>query len=416
MASVVLVLALGWMSGAQGQATADTAGAPLLFGDAVEPGQPNPPPVAWPRSGTHAKASAAAPSHLRWAVLRCSFAGGPPHPHATADIRRIFEKPDVGVFAFFDRHSRGLLSQQIAWTADVALPKSWSAYWAEAGGTSPFLDATTRDCLSGASRALDDITAVALFYNSDINCCSYGSFYQLPVGDDTRQISAIWMSANGSNVASIVAHEVAHSLGVRHSNNSDRDFDTTDNAWDIMSSYYRNAVRDDELLLLPHGFHPYHRQLLGWLAAEDVVDVAAAVGPDRTVEEILRPGELLRVHFDEQHGLTVHFRGIGSTDDGKRTEPAIFIDELDTTRVEPLWVVDEALPVPNVADTDTSFFTRGESWVVEAAVVGRAVMVDVVSVSADDATVRIHLGPPPQPVLVFANQFESSQEQSAHAQ
>lgn len=394
--------------------TAYAANPLMLWADPIDPTAPAPAPqpLSDPRT---AKSTPATPTHLRWAILRCNFAGSPAQIQTPAQQRRVFERPEVGVFAFFERQSRGRLSQEVAWVAEVPLPKSVGDYWNSVSGISGFLEVTTADCLDGANRNLTDITAISVVFNDVFTCCAYGSRYPLNDGTQTRSVGAIWMPPEMARRASVVAHEVAHTFGIFHSNNTDRDWDTTDSAWDLMSNHHLNAVRDSELILLPHSLHPYQRHVLGWLDADELVEVFVGEGPDRSETFVLPPGKLLRLHYDGQRGMTVHFRGVGHTDDGLRTEPAVFVNELDTGRVEPLWVVDEGVPLPNVASTDTSYFTRGESWVVEEATPGRALMVEVIGVTGEAATVRVHLGPPPPPVELFASDFEAISEGPSHA-
>lgn len=402
----VLLLGLLVSGGVQAQA-------PMLWGDSLDDSFPSPAPASWPQGegGATALSKTAAPSDLRWALLRCTYPGSPAQPLTSAQTRRLFEKPDTGLFAFFDRQSRGALNQEIAFVVDVPLPQTVGGYWSQATSVSAFLLASTADCLAGAaqSNSLDSVTAVAVFYNDVIDCCAYGGPYTLNLpGGGTRRVPAVWLPPAAHTQPIVIAHEMMHGLNIGHSNNTDRDFDTTDNLWDLMSNTKLNRQMDPEIGPLPRGMHAYHRHTLGWLDASQVTDVQIAEGDDRTEEIVLGPHSLARLHFTPTSGLTVSFRRAGHADEGERTQPAVFIDELDTWRAQPLWVVDEALPLPTVAGTSSSYFTAGESWVVDEAVPGRAVMVEVVSVSAVDAVVRAHLGPPPPPVQIWRNGFESA--------
>lgn len=387
------------------------AAVPMLWGDPVDGEGPAPEPVPLPAHWSPAKlvSNYGGPQHVRWAVLRCSYRDSPPHPLSLSATRRVFEKPEVGTFAFFDRASRGLVTQEIAWTAEVALPHSLPGYWQQHNSVSGFLEATTGDCLGGANRSLDGITGIAVFYNDSIDCCAYGSRYQMPLPDGgTRDVNAVWIPARSSQHPGIIAHELVHSFGVGHSDNSDGDWDTTDNAWDLMSSAVLNVQHDSEIGPLPRGMHQWHRHRLGWLDPSLVAEVHASEGEDRTESFTLDPGSLLRIHSTSTQGFAVTFDGAGHSDNGARTEPAVFINTLDLGHPYHLKVIDEALPIPNFAQTHTSYFTAGESWAVEEVVPGRALLIEVTEVSSASAQVRIHLGPLPPPVAVFADQFETA--------
>lgn len=356
-----------------------------------------------------AAAKDAAPQDLRWAVLRCSYPDSPPQPLTASQTRRMFEKPNSGLFAFFDRQSRGMLHQQVDWVADIALPQSRAAYWSQVTSVPAFLSRTTADCLSRAPHNLDGVTAVAVFLNDAIDCCAYGGPYTLTLpGGGTRRVPGVWLPPAAHAQPILLAHEMLHGLNIGHSNNSDGDASTTDNWWDVMSNINANRVEDAEIGPLPRGLHAYHRQVLGWLAPEDVTDVDLAAGDDRSLDIELDVDSLARLHATADTGWVLSFRSAGHADEGVRTEPAVFIDELDVRRPQALWVVDDDLPIPTIANTPTSYFTHGESWVVEEAVPGRALMVEVLAVSSEAATVRVHLGPPPPPVQVFCDAFESA--------
>ena len=378
-----------------------------LWGDALHEGVTSVEPESRTQRRGLAAAKSTAPPSVRWAVLRCAFPGSPAYPLTSAQTLRLFEKPDVGLLAFFDRQAQGRTSMSMAWVEQVTLPMSQGGYWGQATSPGAFITKATNDCLGlvTAQRSLDDITGLVVFFNDVIDCCAYGGPFTMTLpGGETRRVPGVWLPPVAHTQPLVIAHEMAHGFGIQHSNNTDRDADTTDNVWDLMSNLRLNRQVDPEIGPLPRGFHAYHRQTLGWL---DAMDVQVADGEDRTVETILGPDNLLRLHFTPTTGVVVSFRGANHPDEGERTQAAVFVDELDVMRAQPLWVVDEALPLPTMASTASSYFTAGESWAVEEATPGRAVLVEVVSVAPTEATVRVHLGPPPPPVAVFHDNFET---------
>lgn len=381
-----------------------------LWGDALhEDGAWVEPAARIPRHGLAAAKSAAPPS-VRWAVLQCAFPGSSAYPLTSAQTLRLFEKPDVGLLAFFDRQAQGRTSMSVAWVQQVTLPMSQPGYWGQATSSGAFITRATNDCLGlvAAQRSLDDITGLVVFFNDVIDCCAYGGPFTMTLpGGVTRRVPGVWLPPAAHTQPLVIAHEMAHGFGIQHSNNTDRDPDTTDNHWDLMSNIKLNRQVDPEIGPLPRGFHAYHRDTLGWLDDAAVTDVQVGEGDDRTIETVLTADGLLHLHFTSTTGVVVSYRGANHPDEGERTTPAVFVDELDTMRSQPLWVVDEALPIPTVASTASSHFTAGESWAVEDATPGRAVLVEVVSVAPTEASVRVHLGPPPPPVAVFHDNFES---------
>lgn len=251
-----------------------------------------------------------------------------------------------------------------------------------------------------------------MLYNDNINGSAYGALTWLPVlGEELRPMVFI----PSTYTPLMLAHEVGHSLRLPHTNNADRDGTTYDNAWDVMSSVAVNAVHDEELGLLPRGLHPFYAYTLGWSDPADVVDVDAINGPDRVESFELHPRRMLRVSLGGTRALVVSHRPAGHADEGLRTEPAVFLDELDTNRPEPLWTLDAAVPTPTFTTTDTSYFTDGERYTLMEGGVGRAITLDVVTVGQEGAQVRVHLGPPPPPVEVFGDDFETTAMEVSHA-
>lgn len=359
------------------------------------------------------------PTHIRWLVVRCAFAGSPDFQYDLATVERQLTDAEIGVFAFYERQSRGMLTQEILRLDQVALSGTHHSYWY--GGVdqsfSGFLTRSTDECVGDVLARhpeAADATGLAVFYNDSIGGFAYGGLTWVPVlGPELRPM--VFIPYGYYPVT--VAHELGHALRLPHSNNADRDADPYDNVWDLMShAQGLNSVFHPELGSLARSFHPFHAYTLGWLGQENVAELDALAGEDRTEAYELSPDLMLRIAIGGSRSLVVTHRPSGHADEGKRTEPAVFIDELDLDRPEPLWAQDAAVPTPTYTQTDTSYFTAGEHWTWPGQVEGRALTVEVIAVSQQSSAVRVHLGPPPPPVKVFGDHFETVfSSESAHA-
>lgn len=295
--------------------------------------------------------------------------------------RSTFKAPDHGLFAYFDRQFQSKLHQSIAGIVDAVLSQPRTAY--PALPTFQIIELTTEQCLDDAraSGALTGVAfgALAVLYNDALDCCAYAGQHPLFEGSDTRYLT-LWIPPLAAESTELLAHEMAHSLGLPHSNNSDGDFDHTGNYSDPMSQVTWNSVFERPLGFLPKSLHARQRWQLGWLDAEQAHLLQAFEGDDRSESFTLLSGELIRVALDGERELVVTFRDAAPPDAGLREIPAVFLDTYEPARFHwPLWAVNAATPIPNITNTDSSLFTTGESWTWHEEGAPRDVTVEVVT-------------------------------------
>jgi hypothetical protein len=362
-----------------------------------------------------AKTSTTAPAEIRWAALHCQFTDQAGIPVTQSFLRDLFERPQDGLFDHFDRMSQGRMAMSLPVVVDVPMGRAMSEF--PTGNTSVLLEQLSEACLQAAETNVDfsDITGLAFFFNNRFSSLAYGSGYNAVLEGQTRRVPAIWLppGTTCSNClpsppvySSVVAHEIGHALNLRHDNNSDGDGNHEDNGWDYMSAPFLTTRYADILRYLPRSLHALHRLNLGWLDESHVLRLPTNFGAFEEVVSIefdpASPGiQLVAIALpgDEQVLLTV--RSPSNVDDSTLPEPVVFVHTYNPARWEPLWVFDAGVPVPGAANTDSSYFTAGESYTRDVG--DLALTVSMLAADKQSYTVRVRLGVDP---AVFLDGFE----------
>jgi M6 family metalloprotease-like protein len=137
------------------------------------------------------------------------------------------------------------------------------------------------------SRAANDCTAVAdadvdfspyvginLMFNSDLDGYAWGGGMNMTLDGVSKYWNMTWEPPWGYSQITVMSHEMGHGLGLPHS--SGQYTETYDNAWDVMSDAWFNCSYHEIYGCLGQHTIAYHKNMLGWIAPGDQVQVSGA--------------------------------------------------------------------------------------------------------------------------------------------
>lgn len=340
-----------------------------------------------------------------WVVLLCRFADVASEPRSPQYFRSLFGYEPGQLGAYFDQMSEGQVQMGEArvhgW---YALPEARAAYFNSRGGAS--LGKLMDDCLAAADAEVQfdqGIAGILLMFNAALDCCAWAGKVQKTLDGTTAAWRMAWLPPYAYENVAGLAHEIGHTFGLPHSNNSDGDFDTYDNPWDLMSDSYGYAVRDASLGRLPKSIAAHQRDRLGWIAPQRkrVLDqegsyrvlLARSDGGQDADTELL---EILWGPLAEGRRLVLSAVSRDTVPDGALPGAAVIIHEVDSQRREPGWAMDTSPVAADYADTPGTMFQPGESWRSDDG----ALELTVIEQTAEGFVLQVNLSSP-----IFSDRF-----------
>lgn len=256
------------------------------------------------------------------------------------------------------------------------LPLPRSGYITGSGsGATANLSRLWTDCTAAADGAVNfaangGVQGINMMFNGDLDGYAWGGGRCGILDGINRCWSSTWNPPwSFSNIAPL-AHEMGHGYGLPHANNSDRDSDPYDNPWDVMSSSWSNATSNPTYGTNAKHLNIYSRDRLGWIDAARKLVIAtdgtvSGIRLDRASLAASGNVQMVKVMRSAAPGVpycTIEVRQRAGYYEGNLAGTAVIIHEVDSTRQEPSWSVDAAVPPANVANNEGSMFKVGETW------------------------------------------------------
>ncbi len=220
-------------------------------------------------------------------------------------------------------------SAMVGW---YTLPQPQSHYVTENGTD---LVGLGTDCTSAADADVNfpQYYGVNLQFNASLGCCSWGGSWTLTLDGQTKFYGMTWMAAWAD--MTVYAHEEGHSLGLPHS--SGPYSNTYDSRWDMMSDLwaYFDGVQGT---YIPMHTISYHKDLLGWIAGDRKLTVAANTSQTITLERLAQPGSgnylMAQIPIDNAPGqfYTVEVRRLVGNYDSHVPADAVVLHRVDPAR------------------------------------------------------------------------------------
>jgi M6 family metalloprotease-like protein len=309
-----------------------------------------------------------------WINLLCKFADVADEPTTVARVDAAFA-PGAGLTDYWMRTSQGAIdlgrTRTLGW---FVLPSPRSTY--VDASNNPNLGKLLNDCASAAGAALSDAVqaedhaGVTVMVNGSLGCCAWGGNITTTLGGVNKTWRVTWMPPAGYLNLSLLAHELGHTFGMAHSNNSDQDSNTYDNPWDLLSDSQGHAMRDAQFGSMPKTPSAYHLDRAGWLADDERVivggDTIATVDLQRIDQAgagIVRMMRIESPEWTDGRYYVVETRVRNGVSEGALPDSGVVIYQVIPGRAQPAWLVDASDPASNYSNTRSVVFKSGDSYI-----------------------------------------------------
>lgn len=290
-----------------------------------------------------------------WISILCKFAGNASEPKPVSFYRDLYGTSWPGLNHYWRTLSYEQAnvdgSTAVAW---VQLPHPVSHY-ADAGPDGSWsssdvdLNALFDDCTAAADHLVyyPDFVGINMMFNDDFGPWAWGGSRGGSM-DGGGWWRVTWEPPWGWGNQCVLAHEMGHGFGLPHSNNADDDGYPYDNPWDVMSSAWNYAQSSSTYGTIGKGTISYHLDILGWIPADEQLQVGPGELATATVDHLALPTTSNLRMITVPIAGTNRFYTVEVRDreeyDSQLPGFAVIIHEVDPYRLEDAWLVDATDP------------------------------------------------------------------------
>lgn len=312
-----------------------------------------------------------------WLTIMCKFNDVANEPKNYAYFANMYGSTFPGLNHYWRELSFNKINIDGSMTAGTGwytLPRP-RAYYVDANGDGKLsmeFGRAANDCTAAANADVNfsSFVGINLMFNADLDGYAWGGGMSMTLDGTTKFWNMTWEPPWGYAHVTVMSHEMGHGFGLPHS--SGKYGQTYDNAWDVMSDTWYNCDYHATYGCLGQHTISYHKNNLGWIAADDKIQVSGV--------RVMRIDHLAMANPDYYNMAIIPIAG---TDDYYTVEvrkptgydvklpaKAVIIHEVDTARQNEAQVIDTDL------DGDTS--DAGAQWVVGEQFASGTIKVDVV--------------------------------------
>ncbi|WP_334179168.1 hypothetical protein [Pseudoxanthomonas sp.] len=327
----------------------------------------------------NARVMAAAPisGTTRWVTLMCKFGDATEEQKDQAFFQSQYGE-GVGQLGHYWREVSYNKINLAGSTAHgwYTLPSPRSTYVTKVDGKDKAdLNKLFADCASAAPETVDLNAPVGInmMFNGDLDGFAWGGQSCATVRGARLCKRVTWNPPWSFRNLAPLAHEMGHGYGLPHSDNSDRDDDTYDNPWDVMSDSWSNAVGDTTYGTRPKHINIFQRHRLSWVDAPRQRIIGLG---DLTTREIVLDYahlanstnvQMLVLSLSPQADpyatvvYTLEARKREGTYEGGLAGDAVIIHKVE--RSGTAYSIDADVPPATRSNNEGSMFKVGERWI-----------------------------------------------------
>ncbi len=303
---------------------------------------------------------------LQYVTVLCRFSdstGAPPKPISYFD--GLMNNTNPGVQHFWNQVSLGQLNVVSTTIGQwVTMSNPMSTYDMSGKDSTAKHHQMAQDCINAADPLFDfsPYDGLNMIFDRQYAKFALGGNGLFTIEGARKFIRITWNPPFSYNNVSVIAHEVGHTLGLRHSAGNSKDADYPyDSLWDVMSGGgNKSRVINPTYGRVGPNTIAYHMDKLNWIDNRRVIistGQAQTVTLERMNQPVLATNPLMAkipIKSSSKNFYTVEVRFKNSGYDVAIPETGVIIHRVDTTKKVPARVIDN--------DGNTNVNDAGAIW------------------------------------------------------